>query len=212
MIGLIFFYLIHENIITTKGIQLSEFFPFDLSFNCFWFIYFVGTLIGLFFLFKHSWFDLTWVLILIICKSLIGHPSEFPTTLLLTFFNSIHIAAASIWVAGLLFIFLYWRKQKLTVKNFIHIFAEYVVFCMVVLAITGSSLAYIYLPDIYLFLQPWGLMIILKTLLVAILAFFGIYMKQMNRISFEKWLYIQFVLMFTIIIFISIITYIQPIQ
>lgn len=209
-VGLLLLYLMDMDIITTKGILLPAQFPFDLINNCLWFVSFVASILGLFILLKHSKVDLIWVLFFIVCKSIDGHPAEFHTTLLLTFFNSVHIVAASIWVAGMVFILLFWRKQKLIVKNFVNIFSEYVVFCIVVLAITGSSLAYVYLPDVYLFLEPWGILILVKSIFACILAFVSIYLKQL--ISIQKWLLVQFVLMIVIIVFVSVITYIQPMQ
>ncbi len=127
LVGLISVILIQVDIFTSNGLFFTPNFPFDTSFGLFWLISLVLSLIGFLILFKNRCVDIAWITSLVFCKSLNGHASAFDFTYLTVTLNSIHLIAAAIWAAGLTFMVIFWRKQKLYVND---LFTHFLQICI----------------------------------------------------------------------------------
>lgn len=214
LVSLISVILMQLNIFTSHGLSFVPDFPFDTNFGLLWFASFLFSLIGFLFLFKNQWFDIFWFIVIVLCKSLNGHSLEFEPSYLLVISDSIHLIAASIWAAGLTFIIVFWRNQRLYVKTFLPIFSEYAFASIIVLAMTGSYIAFIYMPSLKYFFTDWGLFLLLKLFFVGLVLIIGglirSKMKKSKAADLGKWIKVDFLLMMIIMIIVSILTYLNP--
>lgn len=216
LVGLLSVILIQLNIFTRNGLSFSPDFPFQTSFGILWIVSLLMALFGFVFLFKSQWFDIFWIVVIVISKSLNGHALEFDATLVLVITNSIHLFAASIWAAGLLFIILFWRKHIIYVKSFLPTFSNYAFYSIVILSITGIFMSYIYLSGFDLLFSDRGILLMIKTVIVLLIMIVGgmirSNLKRMQTVELKKWITIDFLLMILIIIIVSILTYLNPLQ
>lgn len=77
-----------------------------------WLTSLILSLLGFVVLHRRPWLDLVWVALIWLTKGLNGHSAAFQPlkqTLLLDF---IHLAAAALWVGGLLMLLVLWRRNK----------------------------------------------------------------------------------------------------
>lgn len=214
LVGLISMILVQLNIFTINGLSVAFELPFETNFGFVWFASLLLALIGFVFLFKKFWFDLLWVVSLVVCKSLSGHSLEFEPSILLVFSNSIHLIAASIWGAGLAFMIVFWRKQKLYIKSFLPIFSKVALYSFILLAVTGTFTTIMFLPSFDYLLSNWGKILLIKILLILFVSLiaFKIRSKHNNKniTDLEGWIKFDFYLMILILIVVSILTYLNP--
>lgn len=214
LVGLISVFLVQLNIFSSNGLSFAFEFTFETTFVVGWFVSLLLALVGFVFLFKKFWFDYLWVALLVICKSLSGHSLEFDPSYLLVLINSIHLLAASIWAAGLTFIIVFWRKQKLYIKSFLPRFSQHALYSFIVLTLTGTLTTILFLPSVDYLLTTWGVVLLTKILLIfsVILIALTIRSKSKNKsiTDLEGWLKIDFYLMIIILIVVSILTYLNP--
>ncbi len=216
LVGLLSVILIQLNIFTINGLSFTPNFPFETTFGLLWIVSLLVALFGFVFLFKYQWFDIFWIVVIVISKSLNGHALEFEPTIILVITNSIHLIAASIWEAGLMFIILFWRKHMIYVKSFLPQFSKYAFTSIVILSITGLFLSYFYLASFDLLFSDRGILLMIKTVIVILIIFVGVMirskMKDMQTMDLKRWIKLDFTLMFIIIIIVSILTYLSPLQ
>ncbi len=62
----------------------------------------------------------------------------------------IHLLAASIWAGGLLYILVYWKKQREHVQQFLSLFSKVALVSILVLIVTGVASTFIFLPQVAL--------------------------------------------------------------
>ena len=214
LVGLSSVILIQLNIFTINGLSFTPDFPFQTTFGLLWIVSLLMSLFGFLLLFKNQWFDIFWVVIIVISKSLNGHALEFEPTILLVITNSIHLIAASIWAAGLMFILLFWRKYINYVKSFLPKFSKYAFSSIVILSITGIFISYYYLEGFDLLFSDRGILLMIKTAIVFLVILVGVMirskMKEMQTVDLKRWITFDFILMFIIIIIVSILTYLNP--
>ena len=214
LVGLLSVILIQLNIFTINGLSFTPDFPFQTTFGLLWIVSLVMSLFGFLLLFKNHWFDIFWIVVIIISKSLNGHALEFEPTVILVITNSIHLIAASIWAAGLMFIILFWRKHIIYVKSFLPQFSKYAFYSIVILSITGIFMSYFYLSGFDLLFSDRGILLMIKTVIVILIILVGAMirskMKEMQTVDLKKWITFDFLLMFIIIIIVSILTYLNP--
>ncbi|QCR32287.1 copper resistance protein CopC [Lysinibacillus sp. SGAir0095] len=214
LIGLVAFLLVQMNIFSAHGISFEFDFPLDTNFGKLWIVSLVLSLIGFLSLFKNQWLDSIWILLIGLTKSLNGHTQEFEPSLLLVGLNSIHILASAFWVAGLVFILLFWRKQQLYVKSFIPIFSKGALISIVLLSISGSMISYFYLPDREALLTDWGFMLLAKIVIVlGVLILGAIIRKRMKRgrlADLKSLIKLDFIFMVLLVIIVSILTSLNP--
>lgn len=213
LVGLISVILIQMDIFTSNGLFFTPNFPFDTNFGLFWLISLVLSLVGILILFKNRWVDISWITILVFCKSLNGHASTFDFPYLSATFNSIHLIAAGLWVGGLTFIVIFWWKHKLYVKEFMPKFSHQAIISFIVMAITGIIVTYMYSPSLRLLESDWGRLLIVKLVLVIIVVAIASiirYKIKKSTASIDHWVKIDFLLMILIIMTVSILTYLSP--
>ena len=212
--GLISMILMQLNILTNFGLDFSSDFLIDSTFGLMWLLSLVISLIGFACLFRNKWFDLIWIVFILISKSLNGHSFEFEPTSVLVLTNSAHLLAASIWAAGLLFILGFWRKQRLFVYSFIPSFSKYAFWSIVVLSITGLFATISFLSGTPLLLNPWILILLFKLIaVIGVILTGGIIrskLKKQHTMNLNLWIKLDFFLMLIIVILVSIFTYLNP--
>ena len=199
--------------ISDSGLMFNPDIPITSIFGLTWIGSFILSLVGFIILFKSKWIDLIWLLSILVLKGLNGHSSEFEPMSLILGLNTVHLIGASIWCSGLIFIMVYWKKQRVHVNDFLPIFSYYAFLSLVIMMISGTALSIIYLPDIHsLFYTQWGWMLLSKIILVISVAFVGLSIRKKMKITFnnrlEKLLLLDFILMVLIIGLVSILTYI----
>ena len=214
LVGLSSVILIQLNIFSINGLSFTPDFPFQTTFGLLWIVSLLMSLFGFLLLFKNQWFDILWLIVIVISKSLNGHALEFEPTILLVITNSIHLLAASIWAAGLMFIIVFWRKHINYVQSFLPKFSKYAFSSIVVLSITGIFMSYFYLEGFDLLFSDRGILLMIKTGIVFLVILVGVMirskMKEMQTVDLKRWITIDFTLMFIIIIIVSILTYLNP--
>ncbi|KGR74242.1 copper resistance CopC/CopD family protein [Ureibacillus sinduriensis] len=214
LIGLVAFLLVQMNIFTAHGISFEFDFPLDTNFGKLWIVSLVLSLIGFLTLFKNQWFDYLWIVLIGVAKSVSGHTQEFEPSSLLVGLNSVHIFAAAFWVAGLVFILLFWRKQQLYVKSFLPTFSKGALMSILLLSISGSMIAYFYLPDRESLLTDWGIVLLSKIAIVlGVLLMGGIIRKRMKRgkiADLRSPIVLDFIFMIMLIIIVAILTSLNP--
>ena len=214
LVGLSSVILIQLNIFTINGLSFTPDFPFQTTFGLLWIVSLLMSLFGFLLLFKNQWFDILWLVAIVISKSLNGHALEFEPTILLVITNSIHLITASIWAAGLMFIILFWRKHINYVQSFLPKFSKYAFSSIVVLSITGIFISYFYLEGFDLLFSDRGILLMIKTAIVSLVILAGVMirskMKEMQTVDLKRWITLDFILMFIIIIIVSILTYLNP--
>ncbi|HWL24016.1 MAG TPA: copper resistance protein CopC [Ureibacillus sp.] len=213
LVGLISVILIQVDIFTSKGVFFTTNFPFDTNFGLFWLISLVIALSGFLCLFKYRLLDIFWITIVILCKSVNGHASTFDFTYLSVILTSIHLIAAAIWAAGITFIVIFWKKQKLYVKSFFPTFSNYAFISFLLLAITGSIITFIYSQNFAFLTSDWGHYLLIKIMFVAIVVIIAAIIRHKLKSSetkIGKWVKIDFLLMIVIIFIVSILTFLSP--
>lgn len=214
LVGLISIILVQLNIFTSNGLSFAFEFSFETMFVFGWFGSLLLALVGFTFLFKKVWFDYLWIAVIVVFKSLNGHSLEFEPSSLLVVTNSIHLVAASIWAAGLLFIIVFWRKHNLYIKSFLPMFSKYALYSFIILTITGTFTTILFLPSVDYLLTKWGIVLLIKILLIFIVLFIAFTIrsksKNGNMTDLEGWLKLDFYLMIVILIVVSILTYLNP--
>ncbi|MCM3387116.1 copper resistance protein CopC [Ureibacillus chungkukjangi] len=214
LIGLVAFLLVQMNSFTANGISFEFDFPLDTNFGKLWIVSLVLSLIGFLTLFKNQWFDYLWILLIGISKSLNGHTQEFEPSTILLGLNSIHIFAAAFWVAGLMFILVFWRRQQLYVKSFLPIFSRGALISIILLSVSGSFISYFYLPNTEALLTDWGIVLLSKiAIVIGVLIMGAIIRKRMGRgrlADLKSPIMVDFIFMILLIIIIAILTSLNP--
>ncbi len=145
-----------------------------------------------------------------------GIPLNLKPTTLLVISNSIHLFAASIWAAGLLFTIVFWRQQRLYVHSFLPVFSKYAFMSIVVLCITGVFTAIAFLSSFDQLLTNWGLFLLYKLFAVLLVVTIGgiirSKLKKHKTVDLGIWIIVDFTLMITIIVLVSILSYLNPLS
>ena len=213
LLGLVSMILIQIIDITDSGIAIKSEIPFTSAFGFIWMGMFILSLSGVFLLLKSKWIDMLWLFSILILSGAEGHSADFEPVILYIILDAVHLAVASIWCSGLVFIMLFWKNQRLHVYDFLPLYSKYALFSFILLIVTGSLLSIISLPDIQsLFNTQWGWMLLCKLMLVIVIGGVGgsIRKKMKKAVNGQlKWLLIvDFILMLLIIGVVSILTYI----
>ena len=215
LIGLLSMILIQLNIFTVEGLVFALDLPYETNFGLMWLVSLFASLIGFFVLFRNNWFDFSWIIILLLAKSLNGHSLEFEPASTLVISNSVHLMAASIWASGLAFIIVFWRRHRLYVQSFLPLFSRCALIGMVILSITGLFASIAFLSSFEQLFTGWGMVLLSKLALVIVVLIIGALtrsaIKKQGKIVSGKLIMLDFFLMMVIIILVSILTYLSPI-
>ncbi|SOC14989.1 copper transport protein [Ureibacillus xyleni] len=212
-VGFLSVILVQQNIFTLNGLSVGFNSPFATTFNFLTYIALFMSLFGFIFLFRRVWFDIAWIVVIVLTKSLTGHAFEFEPTYLLVISDSIHLIAASLWASGLVIFVVFWRKQKLFAKHFLPLFSKVAFYSICILAGTGIFITVMYIPISNLFLTTWGLLLFTKTILVVFVILTATIIRskmKKNKADLARWVTIDFLFMVFILIIVSIFTYVNP--
>lgn len=215
LLGFICYILTQMVEITDSGLV------FQLNFsNSVFSISVVGTLllslIGFFLLFKTKWFDLIWGLSIVLLKGINGHTFEFNPSILFVTANIFHIITAAVWVSGLIYMSVFWKKQKWYVDEFLPYFKKFAITSILLLIVTGTALSFGILPNLdTLFQFDWGKALLVKVFLVILVIFTGgLIQRKMRReeerLLIRKWIIVDEIMMGIIILLVAILTYLSP--
>lgn len=215
LLGFICFILSQMVEITDSG------FEFQLNFSNYAFsIAWIGTLlfsfIGFLFLFKTKWFDFIWVLVIVLLKGVNSHSFEFNPSILFVSTNILHIIFASIWVSGLIYMSLFWKKQRWYVGEFLPYFKKFALASIFLLILTGVVLSIGIAPSLdTLFMVHWGNVLLVKVFFVILVILTGwmIQKKMRNeeeRHLLRKWMKVDEIVMIIILLLIAVLTYLSP--
>jgi len=213
LLGLVSMILVQIIDITDSGIVIKPEIPLTSAFGFIWIAMFVLSLLGVFLLFKSKILDMIWLFLILMLSGVEGHSADFEPVIIYVILDAVHLAAAAIWCSGLIFILLFWRKQRLHVYDFLPLFSKYALTSFILLTLSGSLLSVILLSDIHaLFNTQWGLVLLCKLVLVIFIAIVGGTVRKKLKKSLNnrlKWLLIfDFILMLLIIGVVSVLTYI----
>jgi copper transport protein len=163
------------------------------------------------------WADVLWVLALLAVKSGTGHAVAFPPQSVTVALNFIHLAAAALWVGGLVLVAVQLlQKKEEGIGRFLQTFSKMALISIVVLTLTGSATILLFLPNPqYLLYSLWGKLLIVKIGLVVLVIITGIFLRNAMRHKreqqFQRLLKLDFSLMLIIIVIVGFITYLAPI-
>jgi copper transport protein len=180
-----------------------------------WGISLLLSILGFVVLLRVNWLDRLWALLLLAVKSINGHAMGFDPPVLSVLMDIFHLIAAALWVGGLFYIVIFWRKQRKNVVRFMAVFSKIALLSLIVLTITGMLLTVTYLSDInYLFYTQWGSWLIAKMVLVFLVIVLGsvirLFLKKKQERIIGKLIMVDFALMILITIIVGIFTNLSP--
>lgn len=112
-----------------------------------WLVSLFLIVIGFWLLGRSRIIDLCWVFIILLAEAINGHAFAFAPHVLTLLFDFLHLAAAALWVGGLVYIISLRKKQPALIRDFIPTFSKIALASIVVLIVTGA------LNTIYIFLE-----------------------------------------------------------
>ncbi|GAB1793239.1 copper resistance CopC/CopD family protein [Priestia megaterium] len=172
--------------------------------------------VGFLFLLRNKWVDFTWVGLLLVATTLNGHAvaSNIPAYTMVL--DLIHLLTASLWSAGLIYLFIAWRKEKEQALAFLPIFSRTAFVSLMLLILSGILYTLKLLPDITaLFKTTWGLLLLAKIFIVMLVAGVGIlireHLRKHDQPSLAKFLIPDISFMLIIVVIVGTITHLNPI-
>jgi copper transport protein len=181
-----------------------------------WSLLLVISLLGFVVLQKSVWVDVLWVIAIIAVKSSSGHAVSFSPQIVTVTLDVIHLAAAALWVGGLLMLAVRRRKPEADINALLKAFSNMAFISILVLVLSGSASILLFLPKLsYLLYTQWGILMLVKIGLVVLVIGVGVFlrlaMKKQREQQLRRWFKIDFSLMIAIVILVGFITYMAPI-
>lgn len=179
-----------------------------------WIALLAMALLGFVLLQRFAWLDIIWAIGLLAIKSLNGHAVAFSPEEVTVLLDFVHLAASALWVGGLLVLAALWKKED--VSAFLKAFSNWALASMIMLALTGTALVSLFLPNIkYLTYSQWGIFLLVKIGVVLLVVVAGgllrLSMRKQREQNIRKWFKIDFSLMLVIMTLAGIISYMSPI-
>jgi copper transport protein len=171
---------------------------------------------GFFLLMRSVWIDAVWFIAMILSKSLTGHAMGTSLRSVTVPLNAVHLSAAALWVGGL-FLFIAIRKlPKEAAAVYLRRFSRMALVSIVLLTITGTMSILIFLPKLsYLLYTQWGIFLLVKIGLVALVVLIGAILRGILRkregSGAAVWIKTDFGLMLAIVIIVGFLTYLAPV-
>lgn len=214
LVGLLSMILVQLDMFTANGLSLSHDFLVSTNIGLMWFVSLFLSLIGFISLFRNPWWDIFWVISIVLAKSMNGHAMEFEQTTFLVVSNGIHLFAASLWAAGIFLLIISWRKQRLLAQAFLPIFSRMALITIIILSASGIFATFSIFEQTDYLLTTWSLFLWTKIIVVVTIMITGgmirFRIKRNQKDNVGMMLKVDFILMITIVILISIITYLNP--
>jgi copper transport protein len=147
-----------------------------------WIISLALSLLGFVLLYRNLWLDLLWVLAIWLCKSLNGHAAAFQPQGQTIMLDVIHLAAASLWIGGLLMLLVLWRQSREEASALFPRVSTTALVSIAVLVVSGIFSVLIFLPDYrYIVETQWGILLLVKIGLVLFVIGTGAFMRFIYR-------------------------------
>lgn len=155
-----------------------------------------------------------WAAAVLVVESFSGHAVAFTPKVSSILFDFVHLAAASVWVGGLMLLLALWVADRKEAGRFAVIFSRAALLSITLLVLTGVGLTLLFLPSLkYLFYTAWGTILLVKTGLVVLVLFVGGLLHLRVRrgdLPVPALLRIDAALMALIIVCAALFTYISP--
>ncbi|MFD0697348.1 copper resistance CopC/CopD family protein [Paenibacillus sp. GCM10027628] len=181
-----------------------------------WMLLLVLSFIGFVLVGRFVWIDILWALCLLAAKSFSGHAASFSPVGVTITLDFIHLAAAALWVGGLVLLMVKWRQNKQEIGSYMRAFSNMALISILVLTITGSVSVLLFLPNLnYLFYSSWGTLLLLKIGAMLLVVVTGLVLRVFMRKKKEQqaylWVKIDLTIMVVIMLLVGILTYVAPI-
>ena len=201
-----------------KGSSLSQMKTFVIhsTTGWSWIMCILLACVGFLFLLRNKWIDFTWVGLLLVATALNGHAVASTIPAYTMILDLIHLVTASLWSAGLVYLFIVWRKEKEQALAFLPIFSRTAFVSLILLILSGILYTLKLLPDITaLFKTTWGLLLLAKIFIVMLVAGVGIlireHLRKHDQPSLAKFLIPDICFMLIIVVIVGTITHLNPI-
>jgi copper transport protein len=127
-----------------------------------------------------------------------------------------HLVTASLWAAGLVYLFMIWRKEREQALAFLPIFSRIAFVSLILLILSGVLYTLKLLPDITaLFKTTWGLLLLAKIFMVMLVGGVGILIREHLRKNdspgLTKFLMSDISFMLIIVLIVGTITHLNPV-
>jgi copper transport protein len=157
---------------------------------------------------------LFWVAVALFVEAWSGHAAAFDPLSYMIGLDLLHLAAASLWSAGLVLLLAIWFKDRPEAGRFALLFSKWALLSFLVLWVTGVLATLKYLPTLdYLFYTAWGKWLIAKallSLLVAATAFLIRLRLRKGDLPRGSLLKVDAGLLAAIVISVGVLTYQSP--
>ncbi|WP_065386016.1 copper resistance D family protein [Bacillus sp. FJAT-26390] len=180
-----------------------------------WLALIVLSLLGFVVLKLNDSFKIIWALLLAATESFNGHVNALPNNTFAIVLDFIHIASSALWAGGLLLLLLFWRTDRKEAGRFAERFTKIAWLTILLLTVSGTLMTVLLLPSWrYLYYTNWGLMLLAKAVLVLFIGCAGFLLHRRakhGRLPSGKLLKLDGLLMGTVLIIVSVFTYVSPI-
>lgn len=181
-----------------------------------WLLLLVLSFLGFVLVGKWKWLDLLWAVSLLAVKSFSGHAASFSPVWETIGLDFIHLVGAACWVGGLVLLYAKWRQKSQDVGSFMRTFSNMALISVIVLTLSGSLSVLLFLPNLhYLLYSAWGILLLVKIGLVALVILIGfvirLLMRKKKTDQSVLWVKIDLTFMVFIVLLVGIITYMAPI-
>jgi copper transport protein len=157
---------------------------------------------------------LGWVVVALFVESWSGHAAAFNPLAYTVGLDFVHLAAASLWSAGLVLLLAIWVKERPEAGRFALVFSKWALISFLVLWVTGVLSTLNFLPSLdYLFYTNWGKWLIAKavlSLLVAATAFLIRLRLRKGELPHGSLLKLDIGLLAAIVLCVGVFTYQSP--
>lgn len=164
---------------------------------------------------RSKWIDAIWVAVLLGAQAFNGHAFAFHPRAITFSFDFLHLVGAAIWSGGLLYLIYFWKKQPEHIQRFLPVFSKTALVSIIVIVITGTVDAVLFLPEIRdVFLTWWGRLLLIKVALVILViitaALIRSAMKKKHVESIRPKLKVDFTTMALLIAVAAVFTTLNP--
>ncbi len=186
---------------------------FHTIFGLAWCLSLVLMILGFFLLGKYKWFDFLFLFLLFGAEGLIGHAVTFQPMWLSVTMDFIHLAAASIWLGGLVYLLFLSKGPEKERATYLQVLSQFSFWSMITLIGTGIILTIIFLPTPSFLLHTlWGKLILAKSVFViCVIAVAVMIRKRMSGgKELKSWLKWDYRLLTIIVFIVGILTDASP--
>ncbi len=172
------------------------------------------SIIGFAVLRLHPVIKTIWAAAILAVESWSGHAAVFTPKPASILFDFVHLAAAAVWVGGLVLLLLLWKHERKEAGRFAVLFSRAALLSLTLLVLSGVGMTLLFLPSLkYLFYTAWGTLLLIKTgLVVLVLGVGGMLHLRVRRgdLPTSTLLRADAALMALILIAAALFTYISP--